>query len=308
MRRSILASALALSGCTLVTGGLTPPTCGPNDDCAILNELHGIANDACELYQCSPSHVCELQARDDDQDGLVAEECAGVPLAQGKATDCNDEVPSGTEICNGIDDDCDDVIDERFVVDGVASNPLPAAMPASLIAGSSFSANGSVGYATASNAFAVAYAESNGGNYGIVSGASASTPTPIGFLRTDRLDVLSPTLVAGCHTLDPTQTNGYSTAACNVGEAALGLTDDDVFATVINRSGCGAGQVRVGYFPRTEDPGQIIQRGRRSPRPASRRSPRGSPTRSHGPSAVATPPTWRSSACTCRRTRPTTAG
>ncbi len=39
-----------------------------NSHCAVLNELNGIAADACELYQCTPAARCELQARDDDRD------------------------------------------------------------------------------------------------------------------------------------------------------------------------------------------------------------------------------------------------
>ncbi len=262
MRRSILSLALVLSGCSVVVGDLKLPHCSHNEECQVLNDMNGIASDACALYQCHwQDDVCELTARDGDRDGLVAPECISDPIAAGRTADCNDAVAGGTEVCNGIDDDCDGIIDEHFVVDMVASNPLPAEPAAGLIAGASFSSAGTVGYGTGSNAFAVAYTEGNSGSYGIVSGASATSPTPMGYVRDTAYDMLqnTVTLISGCVSKTP---SAYRNSSCNFGDADLGLTDDNVFAAVVNVSGCGAGQVRVGHFPRGSSmPGQLIQLG-----------------------------------------------
>ena len=67
---------------------------------------------------------CTSFWRDDDGDGYGVGEprcgCGlGVPWTASRAGDCNDAVkavsPDATEVCNDIDDDCDDVIDEPTV-------------------------------------------------------------------------------------------------------------------------------------------------------------------------------------------------
>ena len=111
MRRAPLLVLALASGCSLVVEGAQPPTCAANDDCAILNELEGIAADACELYQCDvETDRCAFGVRDADRDGRIAPECASV--APEREVDCNDQIAGGQERCNGLDDDCDGVIDE----------------------------------------------------------------------------------------------------------------------------------------------------------------------------------------------------
>lgn len=263
MTRSIhawLLGAFALSGCTLAVDGLEPPTCETNSQCAVLNELEGIASDACELYQCTPQARCELSARDDDRDGRVAPQCASAPLAQGRPVDCNDAVPSGTEVCNGLDDDCDGVIDERFEVDGVVTNPMPPALPGVQLAGD-FAASGLVGYGTSPSGLAVVHTERPAARFGLVSGTSSTSAVVMEHRRARSLTgatVLSdPTLDPGCHV--PT-TTGYADTNCDFHEVALGLTPENVFAAAISRTGCNTGQMRVGYFPRS-GPAHVIQRG-----------------------------------------------
>ncbi len=259
MRALHLVLALAMSGCSLVVDGAEPPPCESNSQCAVLNQIEGIAPEACELYQCSPRALCELTARDADRDGLVAPECASAPLAEGLPVDCNDAVPGGTEVCNGLDDDCDGIIDERFVVDGVAASPLPAQAASSLMDG--LGTAGTVGYATGVNALAMVHVDDGMTRFGISVGSSAPSATSLGFARAaDLASLTSAALTSGCHRRNADGTFGLGD--CRFDEVDLGITAENVFATVISRGGCTTGQVRVGYFPRGSGAGaDVIQRG-----------------------------------------------
>ncbi len=264
-RATLLTALVALSGCTLVTGGVVPPACSTQSQCAILNEVNGIAPDACELYQCSTNAICELGVRDADRDGLIAPECA--TAAPQLPVDCNDAVPGGTEICNGLDDDCDGVIDERFVFDGVAANPLPAEAPTPLVEGT-FAESGYVGYGTGGSALAMAYAGGGAASFGLASGAMNIGPLDMSFARAEEpWDLTARTLIPGCHVWDGTSAVGGEDL-CRFHELSLGLTADVVFTTAISQGGCRHGQVRVGYFPRSSaSTPAVIERGplRRTP-------------------------------------------
>lgn len=260
MYRALLILTLcgvASSSCSLAVEGVAPPTCSSNSQCAILNELEGIPQDACELYQCSPEAMCEFGVRDQDRDGRVAPECA--TLAPERPVDCNDAVPSGTEVCNGIDDDCDGVIDERFTVDGIANDPLPPAPPEPWISGR-FGGAGFVGYGRGKGALAMVYAEEGTARFGLVSGAMSSGPSEMRFTRAaDLNDLNSSALVPGCHTASA---SGITAHDCRFHEVDLGLTDEAVFTATISRSGCSPGQLRLGYFPRSDAAmPAVIERG-----------------------------------------------
>jgi hypothetical protein len=254
-----VAIATSLCACSLVVDGIEPPTCETSTQCAVLNELEGINPDGCELYQCSQARRCELQVRDNDADGRIAPECASSPLANGAPIDCNDDISSSMEVCNGIDDDCDAIIDEQYMVEGVTMMPLPS-MPAATIASIGASTEGSIGFGESSGALAMAHAESNAAIFALRSGATTVGPTPMSYRRANTLASFDAQLDDGCHVLnmagDPVD------GGCNFGELDLGLTTDNVFAAVVSENGCGVGQLRVGYFERA-DAAQpaVIQRG-----------------------------------------------
>lgn len=115
---------LALTGALVIIGSagcfalklddFPAPRCAANSDCEHLNRAEGIAASACQRYQCAaPERVCALVPRDDDGDGDPSPACGGRdcddanPLRVG-----NPSIERSHEICDGVDNNCDGVVDE----------------------------------------------------------------------------------------------------------------------------------------------------------------------------------------------------
>lgn len=82
------------------------PACG---ECELLNMRDGIAPGACELWQCDvATGDCTFGGRDADGDRAVAAECGGPDCDDSSA----DARPGGTEACDGVDNDCNGLVDD----------------------------------------------------------------------------------------------------------------------------------------------------------------------------------------------------
>lgn len=102
-----------LHGCSLLglSDGLERASCDGPDFCADLNTL-APTNDACLAWTCGPQGVCEVLPLDEDGDGAPAMGCE----PDGVDPDCDDQsalrAPLLEELCDTLDNDCDELIDE----------------------------------------------------------------------------------------------------------------------------------------------------------------------------------------------------
>ncbi|MCC6876505.1 MAG: putative metal-binding motif-containing protein [Sandaracinaceae bacterium] len=264
-QRLLLLPVLTLAGsCSLLVTDVQVPPCSSNDDCAVLNEINGISSTACARYQCVFGRdVCELSARDNDRDGAVAAECAGDPLAQGLPVDCDDDVFSmSVEICNGLDDDCDGVIDNVYVpmMGADPVNALPASTGQALVMGGA--ASGRTGYGVGGGVLAAIRTRADlTAQFGLLSGSVATRMAAVSHQRASDAaltDLQSGALADGCH-LMASSAPTYTSQPCRYGEIAMGLTPDARFVATVSTQSCGAGLLRLGYF--TGDLPAVIERG-----------------------------------------------
>ena len=104
----------ALSGCSLLVQDVPLPACTTDDECAALNATPGEKLiTGCRRYQCTGGvgnpGTCVYRPLDADDDGHISAMCPS-------GDDCDDSRPSifegHAEVCDGLDNDCDLVIDD----------------------------------------------------------------------------------------------------------------------------------------------------------------------------------------------------
>lgn len=129
MRARGIAAALAAlsSGCSLILADLAPGDCASFDECEPLNERDGLDALSCELWTCDlVDRVCVRRAVDRDGDRSFGPHPAGQTCAY-EPTDCDDRNPERgpdrPEACDGLDNDCDLVVDEVFAA-GASPGPV----------------------------------------------------------------------------------------------------------------------------------------------------------------------------------------
>ncbi len=239
MRRALVWVAV-LQGCSLaVSQEVEPPRCQRSAQCEVLNVVDGVARESRRRWYCPPGpaglRVCTQGDIDEDGDRESPDALAG-------GTDCDDTDPRRgrrqVEAPDGIDNDCDGVIDEGVWMDGAAVALGAAPTPVVTFAGSVRS-DGSAAVAMTSGDGQGALARFEGGELRVA---------PVTY-RSVYLDFSTTREAAGrCSYPDV-----VSGAACDLGDlVAVETSPSQWLSASVNTVGCASGQLRLGWFSDTD--------------------------------------------------------
>lgn len=229
-------SALWLGGCSLVVDQeVRPSTCQRSAQCAVLNDIDGLALDARRQWFCPPgapmARVCTLGDVDEDGDRES-------PVTLVGGTDCDDADPRRagrlTESPDGVDNDCDGVIDEGVWAAGTpVTVGTTAAGPASWW--SSLRTDGRIAVAVTSAARV--------GSVGTFDGATLGF-SPLSYQAVYREFSSTREMPGVCPSREAPSGSGCDFRDLATAEVTSGVS----LVASISAVGCSGGQVRLGWY------------------------------------------------------------
>lgn len=239
----LLLSVMPLARCSLLgLDAFDLPRCTSNRDCDELNAERNVPSGACQRYQCvQPERQCRLTARDQDGDGDAPVMCGGSDCDDTNARRNGARAPRPlAETCDGLDNNCNDVVDEGVWLGApvsVGTVPAPVAT-----ASASSRDDGRTGICTTTTAGVPSFS--------VLQGQRLET----GAIRYEARipgDGAVQQVIDRCPSLTPAGTFGLGT--CNAVEVvAAPLDAGRWFVATLNTRGCAQGQVRVGWMAESD--------------------------------------------------------